>query len=297
MKQRGYDDTTYLTEMAEGMVTRRFASVEDAAKTVLDETGGSNVDRLRRKFREQGWYERGLESYVQAEIARRQEGVISSPAPEPVSISEPNESREQKPLERWFFEKFGGFRVFIGGFAAFLGVSLTVQSGLAQFGLAKASDITMSLAMFMFLSLCVLAGYAGYKARGWGIIAHLVVLCAMQHWVVRTLSAAFPDDFFSFRSAPASLAFSMGMTVMGVYVFSAVEAWSKRAGKQKAPEFAALSLAIMLLSMFGVFNFGKDVALYQKMVEKGVIATAAEHSAVVNHGAEGVGYATEIKPR
>jgi hypothetical protein len=63
------------TEMADGMVTRRFDSVEEAVKTVLGESGGSNVDRLRRKFREQGWYERGLDAYVQAEIARRQEGV------------------------------------------------------------------------------------------------------------------------------------------------------------------------------------------------------------------------------
>jgi hypothetical protein len=292
MKQRGYDDTTYLTEMAEGMVTRRFASVEDAAKTVLDETGGSNVDRLRRKFREQGWYERGLESYVQAEIARRREDAT----PELVSVSKPIENLESKPLGRWFFEKFGGVRVLAGGFVAFVGVTLTVQSGLAQSGLAKASEVTMSLAIYTFLGLCVLAGYAGHKARGWGITVHLVVLFAMQHWAVRTLSTAFPDDFFSFRSAPGSLAFSMGMTVMGVYVFSAVEAWSKRAGKQKSPEFAALSLAIMLISLFGVFNFGKDVALYNKMVEKGVITAAAQASKSASK-TDGVGNVAETNPR
>ena len=68
---RGYDDSERLKEMADGIVIRRYASVEEAAKSVLDEDSGSNVDRLRRKFREQNWYERGLSDYVDAEIARR----------------------------------------------------------------------------------------------------------------------------------------------------------------------------------------------------------------------------------
>ncbi|MCS4089118.1 hypothetical protein [Rhizobium sp. BK176] len=68
---RGYDDSHYLKEMSDGIITRRFTSVEEAAKAVLDEEAGSNVDRLRRKFREQNWYERGLNDYVKAEINRR----------------------------------------------------------------------------------------------------------------------------------------------------------------------------------------------------------------------------------
>lgn len=75
-RQRGYDDSSLLKRMAEGLVSREFNSVDEAARTVLDEDTGSNVDRLRRKFREQGWYEKGLNDYVEAQIAER--GLIKS---------------------------------------------------------------------------------------------------------------------------------------------------------------------------------------------------------------------------
>jgi hypothetical protein len=70
-KIRGYDDSALLKVMADGLVAREYASVEEAAKAVLSEDSGSNVDRLRRKFREQGWYERGLNDYVETQIAER----------------------------------------------------------------------------------------------------------------------------------------------------------------------------------------------------------------------------------
>ncbi len=70
-KQRGYDDSALLKRMADGLVSREFGSVDEAAKAVLEEDSGSNVDRLRRKFREQGWYEKGLNDHVEAQIAAR----------------------------------------------------------------------------------------------------------------------------------------------------------------------------------------------------------------------------------
>lgn len=70
-RQRGYDDSALLKRMADGLVSREFGSVDEAAKAVLEEDSGSNVDRLRRKFREQGWYEKGLNDYVEAQIAAR----------------------------------------------------------------------------------------------------------------------------------------------------------------------------------------------------------------------------------
>jgi hypothetical protein len=70
-KQRGYDDRALLKRMADGLVSREFGSVDEAAKSVLGEESSSNVDRLRRKFREQGWYERGLNDHVEAQIAAR----------------------------------------------------------------------------------------------------------------------------------------------------------------------------------------------------------------------------------
>lgn len=75
-KQRGYDDSPLLKRMADGLVSREFGSVDEAAKSVLGEDTGSNVDRLRRKFREQGWYEKGLNDYVEVQIKDR--GLIKS---------------------------------------------------------------------------------------------------------------------------------------------------------------------------------------------------------------------------
>lgn len=70
-KTRGYDDNALLKEMASGIITRQFSSVDVAAKSVIGDRHPSNAERLRRKFREQGWYERGLAAYVNGEIARR----------------------------------------------------------------------------------------------------------------------------------------------------------------------------------------------------------------------------------
>jgi hypothetical protein len=50
--RRGYDDNDNLNKMAAGLTDGTFTSVHQAARLVLDEPGGPNVDRLRRKFRE-----------------------------------------------------------------------------------------------------------------------------------------------------------------------------------------------------------------------------------------------------
>lgn len=68
---RGYDDTPMLRDMAEGMFSRKYGSVDEAARAVTGEDGGSNVDRLRRKFRTDGWFEKGLNDYVEATIKER----------------------------------------------------------------------------------------------------------------------------------------------------------------------------------------------------------------------------------
>lgn len=68
---KGYDDNATLKAMAAGLINRRFSSVDEAARTLIGEPSGSNVDRLRRKYREQNWHQKGLDEYVEAEIARR----------------------------------------------------------------------------------------------------------------------------------------------------------------------------------------------------------------------------------
>lgn len=63
---RGYDDTKYLEAMGQGIMAGEFSSVEQAARAVLGEVSGSNVDRLRRKFRKEGWFVKSRDEYVRA---------------------------------------------------------------------------------------------------------------------------------------------------------------------------------------------------------------------------------------
>jgi hypothetical protein len=63
-KLRGYDDTKYLEAMGRGIMLGEYSSVEQAARSVLGEASGSNVDRLRRKFRQEGWFVKSRDEYV-----------------------------------------------------------------------------------------------------------------------------------------------------------------------------------------------------------------------------------------
>jgi hypothetical protein len=74
---RGYDDQALLERMAVGIMTRDFSSVDEAARQVLGEDAGANVDRLRRKFRSEAWFEKGLQMHVEEEIKKR--GLVSAP--------------------------------------------------------------------------------------------------------------------------------------------------------------------------------------------------------------------------
>lgn len=68
-EKRGYDDTTLLAEMAKGIIECRYSSVDNAAKHVLGEPAGSNVDRLRRKFRQGQWLEKGRNAWLDEQLA------------------------------------------------------------------------------------------------------------------------------------------------------------------------------------------------------------------------------------
>lgn len=65
---RGYDDTKELMEMAIGIFDGRFKSVENAARSVLSDPTQSNVDRLRRKFRQQNWMNKGREEFLRRSL-------------------------------------------------------------------------------------------------------------------------------------------------------------------------------------------------------------------------------------
>jgi hypothetical protein len=67
-EQRGYDDAPLLAEMAKGIIECRYSSVDGAAKHVLGEAAGSNVDRLRRKFRQGRWLEKGRDAWLNEQL-------------------------------------------------------------------------------------------------------------------------------------------------------------------------------------------------------------------------------------
>ncbi len=67
-RTRGYDDTRELMEMAVGIFDGRFKSVDHAARSVLADPKQSNVDRLRRKFRQQDWMDRGREEFLRQSL-------------------------------------------------------------------------------------------------------------------------------------------------------------------------------------------------------------------------------------
>ncbi len=72
---RGYDDTKELKEMAIGIFDGRFKSVDHAARSVLSDPKQSNVDRLRRKFRQQGWMDKGRDEFLhRAKLAPENDG-------------------------------------------------------------------------------------------------------------------------------------------------------------------------------------------------------------------------------
>jgi hypothetical protein len=73
---RGYDDQALLEKMAAGIMSRDYSSVDEAARQVLGEDTGANVDRLRRKFRSEAWFEKGLQMHVEEEIRKR--GLVSA---------------------------------------------------------------------------------------------------------------------------------------------------------------------------------------------------------------------------
>jgi hypothetical protein len=66
---RGYDDTHELMEMAVGIFDGRFKSVEHAARSVLPDASQSNIDRLRRKFRQQAWIDKGRQEFLRRAAA------------------------------------------------------------------------------------------------------------------------------------------------------------------------------------------------------------------------------------
>lgn len=104
---KGYDDSETLKAMAAGLINRKFSSVDEAARSLIGESSGSNVDRLRRKYREQNWHQKGLDEYVEAEIVRRAVALEGDEGPKSNSLERHSVHRLMILKARWFIIAFG----------------------------------------------------------------------------------------------------------------------------------------------------------------------------------------------
>jgi hypothetical protein len=196
-KQRGYDDSALLKRMAEGLISREFGSVDEAAKGVLGEDTGSNVDRLRRKFREQGWYEKGLNDYVEVQIAGR--GLIKANLGARLCVRAEQACRNPRPVLEYLvsllhvlvirdydldgrnitkLERLGGFlRIWSASFIPFSVLQALVyliRKDSTQFGLEMLyfACLTLALAFGMYWNrVAVVSDLDAYVAadRAWRV--------------------------------------------------------------------------------------------------------------------------------
>lgn len=258
--QRGYDDTGYLQEMAKGLIVRTWGSVDEAAKAVLGEEAGSNVDRLRRKFREQNWYERGLTDHVEAEIRRR--GLTKVPA----WLMAARRVREACLAPFQTAEAAGAAlrRRFLAEPPK--GSLLVVSVGTTLlFSAAAAGAVAMQDAMAVVVgSTLLISGVwadrasAGTEART--ACLHLAALAALTAAVVAAFALVSPSELWTFGSSQGTLAAAAGMTLMGVYATSYVGTRTRRSGTRSTIEVASLIAAIAALSQAGTAVMIRDVA-------------------------------------
>jgi hypothetical protein len=248
--QRGYDDTGYLTEMAAGLVSRRYSSVDEAAKSVLCEEAGSNVDRLRRKFREQNWYEKGLAAHVEAEIASR--GLIS----------EPCYHRTARHLLGTVRAPLDSLRRVSSAAAPI--TAIRPKTSLMAFSLATtilfaaatSGLVGMSTALMIAVFCCVgiLVAWAdktSETASARQACIHLCGLGILTAALVTLFGYADPSPEFTMGSEQGALGTCIGVTMMGAYSTSFIGSRARMAGTRKTLEVSSLIAALSILSQLG----------------------------------------------
>jgi hypothetical protein len=271
VSMRGYDDSPYLKEMADGIVVRRFASVDEAAKSVLNEEAGSNVDRLRRKFREQNWYERGLNDYVEAEINRRAsvdaddasivEGLTSS------NCQMAKEESVVATMQRKLAEEIAATPV-LGFFTA------GVAAALAVVELRPVSTAPIFAACYM-VSMCSLMSWgrkAAAKATPIQARVHLAFMVSFFIAVIGCLKFAVPDPSFTTGSLPGAMLLGFSTFVIANYVAELVTAYARRTGRRKSPEILALSTVILGIALSGFLPLANDLSSAVKRIEQASMA-------------------------
>jgi hypothetical protein len=258
--QRGYDDTGYLTDMAEGLVVRTWGSVDEAAKAVLGEEGGSNVDRLRRKFREQNWYERGLSAHVEAEIARR--GLSTTPG----WLCAANKIRSACLAPLQTLSAVGGAvrARFVSGPPKNSMVAFSLATTLA-FVAAASGAVAMEHALTAVVgcTLVLLGAWAdrtSMNAAARTACMHLSGMAALTCGVVAAFALAHPSTAFTLGSSEGAMAAAAGMTIMGLYATSYVGTRTRRSGTRGTLEVTGLIVALATMSQLGTALMIRDLA-------------------------------------
>jgi hypothetical protein len=245
--QRGYDDTANLREMASGLVSRRFGSVDEAAKAVLAEDGGSNVDRLRRKFREQNWYERGLAEFIEAEIAQR--GLIAKPRH--IAWFERLKARFGGPVPSLDKVKDDarvlGAKLSPKGSVAFSILASTLLFAAVSSGHLSSEHALVVLLAGTFYSMIAWANKTSEDAQAKAAALHVAGLSLLTAGVTAMFALFMPTAGYLLGSLYGTLACAVGLTVIGVYITSFVSMRSRRAGRRTF-EVASLIFAVALLS-------------------------------------------------
>lgn len=246
---RGYDDNAYLKEMADGIISRRFASVDEAARAVLCEEPGSNVDRLRRKFREQGWYERGLNDFVEAEIARRGSKIEEVPRQ---YLFNPN-GTPKSPLETRFLllcrDTYRGLTP--RGHLSFLTVILTACMMNVHVGTMGSAELVMIMTI---LSLCGMANWAkdaaGITARG-SFLRHLGCMVALFFSTIAVFKVYMPDVAYTTGSLPGSFTLAVAAIVVTGFIGKKAAFAMEQDGRKSSAEMGALILVLFVVQVFG----------------------------------------------
>lgn len=258
--QRGYDDTINLTEMASGLVSRRFSSVDEAAKAVLAEDGGSNVDRLRRKFREQNWYEKGLSDHIDAEISRR--GLIE----------EPSYHKIFRRLKESMCHPFIPFRRV--GAVVMDRLITKPKDSLVAFSLATtlllcltaSGVLSMEHALLMAVPCCVMmlviwADKTSEEVTARTAALHIGGLGLLTAGLVAAFAYLDTAANYTLGSLQGTLIAASGITVMGVYSTSFVGFQTKKAGRRHTLEVSCLIMALSVFSQIGTAILVHDTSM------------------------------------
>lgn len=258
---KGYDDSASLKAMADGIITRRFNSVDEAAKAVLGEEAGSNVDRLRRKYREQNWHEKGLSAFVEAEIARR--NLIEAPAHMKLlkRLSGILASPTGTALQAVTVSKRVLAATKPDGKTALPMVMATLLLAAVS---VSAIPMIYAMAAFLGFTLFALTSWADRSSEEADSRSAGFVLSGMAG-VVAALVGAFgllsPNSAYSVGSMHGSIVLAIGLSVMGVYATSFISTRAVAAGRRKTFEVSALITTLAIMSQLGTAILAKDAGL------------------------------------